>query len=347
MDSSAAQIGLRSPRALLAPRPDPYAGIDLPSRRRVGGLLLAAGTALGAALTLVSPPTEAIGGTGWLVGAALLASCLVMAFLILRPGSKLGFDGMLAIVYVGIAQIAIIEWLAGGHGTPYHWLYLSAAVFPPSIHPPRRAAGIVVVASVAVALPLTYSNLTSALVADIGLEIAFIAILAVAAMIVMDAVREHALELQRESKEARELARIDPLTGLQNRRAFDERLRDEAAQAEAERPLSLIVLDLDDFKAINDEQGHQRGDLVLKEVAAALRSAVRSPDACFRWGGDEFAVVLPGTPPDAALAVAARVQDAMASDVSYGVATLCDAGPAAALLATADGALAAAKAALA
>ena len=310
-------------------------------------MLTIAGFVLGGALTIVSPPTEAIGQAGWLVAASLAVPCFVMSFLLLRPGSTVGFDGMLVIVYAGIAGIATMEWLAGGHGTPYHWLYLSAAVFPPSIHPPRRAACIVAASSIAVALPLTYSTWSAMLVADIVLQISFIAILAYAAMTIMDAMREHSFGLQRESEEARQLARLDPLTGLQNRRAFDERLAEEARQASGDCPLSLMVLDLDDFKAINDEQGHQRGDLVLKEVAAALRSAVRSPDACFRWGGDEFAVILPGTSPEVAVRIAARVKGTLHADVSFGVATLCDPGPPGELLATADHALGAAKAALA
>jgi len=86
----------------------------------------------------------------------------------------------------------------------------------------------------------------------------------------------------------------DPLTGLLNHRAFQERLGEELRRAERERyPVSLVAIDLDDFKAINDGLGHGCGDDALRHVAAALRAEVRPSDPCGRLGGDEFAVLLP------------------------------------------------------
>ncbi len=85
---------------------------------------------------------------------------------------------------------------------------------------------------------------------------------------------------------------MDPLTGLGNRRAFDEALA--AATLRSSRThtdLSVIVADLDSFKAINDAYGLPAGDRCLREVARAIDDAVRQPDSSFRWGGDEFVVV--------------------------------------------------------
>ena len=104
----------------------------------------------------------------------------------------------------------------------------------------------------------------------------------------------------------------DPLTGLLNRRYFDEAV--ETAFATARRsglPLSLIVLDLDRFSAVNNEHGHTIGDAVLRQVARAMVGAVRTSDTVARYGGEEFVVIAPGADAEAAVIVAERVRDAV------------------------------------
>ena len=103
-----------------------------------------------------------------------------------------------------------------------------------------------------------------------------------------------ALENARRFREARQLADLDALTGLHNRRYFHETLAREVARAQRySRSLALVVFDLDDFKAINDRIGHLAGDGVLAEAADRIRDVVRSADVACRVGGDEFAVILP------------------------------------------------------
>jgi diguanylate cyclase (GGDEF)-like protein len=103
-----------------------------------------------------------------------------------------------------------------------------------------------------------------------------------------------AIENARRFREARQLADLDALTGLHNRRYFHETLARECARAQRyNRRLALLVLDLDDFKAINDQIGHLAGDNVLAEVAGRIKEVVRSADIACRVGGDEFAVILP------------------------------------------------------
>ncbi|HEV2591539.1 MAG TPA: sensor domain-containing diguanylate cyclase [Gaiellaceae bacterium] len=103
-----------------------------------------------------------------------------------------------------------------------------------------------------------------------------------------------ALENARRYLEARALADLDALTGLHNRRYFHETLAREVGRARRyARQLALIVFDLDDFKAINDQIGHLSGDAVLAEVAERMMSVVRAADVACRVGGDEFGVVLP------------------------------------------------------
>jgi diguanylate cyclase (GGDEF)-like protein len=103
-----------------------------------------------------------------------------------------------------------------------------------------------------------------------------------------------AIENARRFREARQLADLDALTGLHNRRFFHETLARECARAHRyERKLSLIVFDLDDFKEVNDRIGHLAGDGVLAEAAERVRDVVRTADIACRVGGDEFAVILP------------------------------------------------------
>ncbi len=103
-----------------------------------------------------------------------------------------------------------------------------------------------------------------------------------------------AIENANRFREARQLADLDALTGLHNRRYFHETLAREVARAHRyDRLLALIVFDLDDFKAINDQIGHLAGDAVIAESAERVRDVVRSADFACRVGGDEFAVILP------------------------------------------------------
>jgi diguanylate cyclase (GGDEF)-like protein len=123
-----------------------------------------------------------------------------------------------------------------------------------------------------------------------------------------------AIENARRFREARQLADLDALTNLHNRRYFHETLAREATRAHRyERRLSLVVFDIDDFKAINDRIGHLAGDGVLAAVAERVQSAVRGADIACRVGGDEFAVILPEATIDDAEQLYKRVQFAVAA----------------------------------
>lgn len=137
-------------------------------------------------------------------------------------------------------------------------------------------------------------------------------------------------ELARKNAALAELAATDALTGLWNRRSFDAALEREWATAtRMGTPLSLLMLDVDRFKAYNDRHGHLAGDAVLREVGAALAGAIRPGDMAARYGGEEFVVLLPGASPMAAMRVAARTRAAIADrpwrhepvTASVGVAT--------------------------
>ncbi len=148
------------------------------------------------------------------------------------------------------------------------------------------------------------------------------------------------------------MAQCDPLTGLWNRRAFEviAETQQQIARRE-ERPLSLLIVDIDRFKRINDEHGHQRGDEVLKAIAELLTSQFRKVDAVCRIGGEEFVVVLNDADQDRALALAEklrqRLEEATLSDLpvtaSFGVATHRDGDNVRSMLSRADQALYRAK----
>jgi diguanylate cyclase (GGDEF)-like protein len=133
----------------------------------------------------------------------------------------------------------------------------------------------------------------------------------------------------------RTLAYKDPLTGLWNRRYFDERLAEEVDRTRRNqtRQLSLMVVDVNDFKRLNDEEGHAEGDRALRAVAGFLRSHLRAHDVCCRAGGDEFAVILPDVGRQGSEMLMARLRNSLAWDsaeralsvgLSVGAATLAD-----------------------
>jgi diguanylate cyclase (GGDEF)-like protein len=121
-----------------------------------------------------------------------------------------------------------------------------------------------------------------------------------------EAMREWARSEERASK-LRTLAAIDPLTGLNNRRQFEALARAELARSQRYmRPLSLLFVDIDHFKSVNDRFGHETGDRVLRSVANVLTSAKRQSDIVGRIGGEEFAILLPETGKEAACTIAER-----------------------------------------
>jgi two-component system cell cycle response regulator len=124
-------------------------------------------------------------------------------------------------------------------------------------------------------------------------------------------------ELERVNKNLAELATIDPLTQVANRRAVEHRL---ALEFQRERrykhPLACILVDIDHFKAVNDTYGHPAGDKVLIEVASAIRESIRTTDLVARFGGEEFIVIAPETPMAPAQMVAERIRLAIIEKTS-------------------------------
>jgi two-component system, cell cycle response regulator len=120
--------------------------------------------------------------------------------------------------------------------------------------------------------------------------------------------------LQREKAELERLSTTDPLTGLMNRRYFQRRLDQEVERASRHGgAVSVVLMDLDHFKAVNDRYGHPVGDAALREVAECVRGSLRRVDEVTRWGGEELAIILPGTDRAGAQIVADRLLRALRS----------------------------------
>jgi diguanylate cyclase (GGDEF)-like protein len=129
-----------------------------------------------------------------------------------------------------------------------------------------------------------------------------------------------ALDRQRLREEVADVSRaaiVDPVTGLANRQYLQRRLSAEIQRAlRAREPLALMLVDVDNFKAVNDTWGHLEGDRVLRDIAVVLSDHVRMFDVCTRYGGEEFAILMPGAEEPVAIQVAERVRSAV--EQAYG-----------------------------
>jgi diguanylate cyclase (GGDEF)-like protein len=200
---------------------------------------------------------------------------------------------ILAVLAVGVA-------LSGGEDSPaLPWLILPVATSAARFRPTVVVAGAALTAAVMFAVcagvdPQGVVDDPTRLISTLTLLIAVTAI--------MSALMEGELE-------HRDRAVLDPLTGLLNRASLDARVVEIEEQAHLTGgAVSVIVLDLDGFKRVNDTYGHERGDLVLRDAAYEIRKSLRSFELVYRIGGEEFLVLLPGVDLSGALEIAERVR---------------------------------------
>lgn len=274
------------------------------------------------------------------IGAATPGILLLPLRRIVRhPLGALFFYGWEA---VGIIAIALMGLLDGGGLTPISILYFMILVHGATAYPPMGvgAAGVMVSgAYLFVAL--------SGEGAPPGLLTCMIAAILVVTATAAWASANYRRVTQQKAALALQLAALadrDGLTGCLNHRAFHERLHAESARAARHgHPLALLLIDLDDFKSVNDQRGHPAGDAVLVRVSEALHQTAREADAVGRIGGDEFALLLPETTAADAMRVAERVcatirsiEEPLPVTVSIGVGALEEVVDAQTLLARAD-----------
>ena len=209
-----------------------------------------------------------------------------------------------AAAVAGVAVTGVFDYVTGYEIRifPIYFLPVALAAWKLS----RRAAlAMAVLSTVAwgVANSLAGRRYGDTLVWPINLTTQFVAFATVGVLVA---------ELQHRLRYERELGRLDALTGLANSRAFYERGEIFVALARrARRPITIAYLDLDNFKAINDDRGHHEGDRALARTAAILQTTCRTTDLIARLGGDEFALLLPDTGADAAMTALERVHVAI------------------------------------
>jgi len=290
---------------------DHDADTDLRLVTRLAGMLWLLGAAYLLVFAPFEPPTALVGAAGWVPFGLCVAGSVLLAAHLVRRATPVTPGALLLQALLALGLVALVSCLAPS-AHPYVDLALVVAALSAMVHPARRVALVLVAASAALVVPeLVHGADGDGLVTAAG---HLVVLHALAGLSFAWATRMRALqrELGEQREQAVELARVDALTGLGNRRALDDALTvQRSVVARTGRPLSLLVCDLDDFKAINDQAGHPAGDSALRCVADVLRDTMRQPDHLFRWGGDEFVALLPDTTQEAAWQVARRMRRAL------------------------------------
>ncbi|HXS53713.1 MAG TPA: GGDEF domain-containing protein [Usitatibacter sp.] len=341
---SRARAGSLAWTAALAARALAFLLFLSPLEPRAGTLAVAAGL-LALSMTLQGAALAAVDRRslpGWIHTAAIAAVAVPTALVASDPSSALLLGGL--VMGTLLAGDALLAW--GVHGSRSFARGVLAACF-------AAASVVFIVRGVAGGVsgdPMQAFDAPSSAQALAYLVAAMSAIASSFAFLLLHEERAEAQALR--------LATLDPVTGAYNRRTFHEIAEREMSRARrAGQPLSIVMLDVDHFRAINEKHGQRTGDLVLQALAEVLRKALRKEDMLVRYGGEEFLVLLPDVPGPGAVIVAGRLRKAVAgaplqvgalelpATVSAGVAARLDEGPESVdtLVQRADEALALAK----
>src|SRR5918997_5164846 len=217
-----------------------------------------------------------------------------------------------------LAVLATGAALSGGENSPaLHWMILPVAMAAVRFRPTVVVAGA---ALTAVAMAGVSLGVDAHAVVDDPTRLISAITLLIGMTAIITALTEGELE-------HRDRAVLDPLTGLLNRASLEARVREIEEQAHLTGgAVSLVVLDLDRFKRVNDTFGHERGDAVLRDVAYEIRKSLRSFEQVYRIGGEEFLVLLPGVPVVEAIQIADRLREAISEAMPGGVPMSISAG---------------------
>lgn len=247
--------------------------------------------------------------------AAAVVAAVTLAAALVTPWRRVSRSAQLAIPFVFLVVVLL---LMAASGQDVHSPFVSLLVLPLMWLALYETRGAVLVAAGLTGAALGFGHLVTAAVAEPdGAASIIVLVICCAGMgitlnqLIVDArslavaLREHHLALEH-------LSLHDPLTDLSNRRGFASRTQLARDRAVGEnRPFSVLYIDLNRFKELNDTLGHDAGDLLLEEVAGRLRALVRATDTVARLGGDEFAVLAEGSQPAQAAHLADRIKDAL------------------------------------
>jgi diguanylate cyclase (GGDEF)-like protein len=267
------------------------------------------------ALVCTFLPGSEHGALGWVLG--LIALVLVYgigSITGLIPWQRATLDQLALGTVATIPVVGLAIYLSGGSLSYVEPLLVCSLLYIGFYFPARWAWPLALELVLVAGAPLLYDPAAignAFLPRYLALATAFLA--ATGVMIELKSRLVGAEERQRE------FASRDPLTGVGNRRDFDQTLRGELERRSGRRdadalPLALFIVDLDDFKAVNDGHGHPVGDAVLREAATRIRAVLRSDDRLARIGGDEFAAIAPGANENGARRLAEAIRIALAAD---------------------------------
>jgi len=255
---------------------------------------------------------------------ALVLFLTTLAWFHIVPPTALG-DRRVAVFGLLLQPVVIVLLsLTGGNNSPYLPYFLLpvlVTVYSPHTRHTLVLGGASAVSLVLVALLANRADapalIAERLATDLIMLVAFVLFTAFVGRALREArasITARAVELADERTSAMELAFTDPLTGLYNRRYADGLLKRLVSEAARGRPFSVVALDLDGLKRINDTLGHATGDRVIARIGELLRLQLRGADVPIRVGGDEFLALLPGTREDQAKAVGERLRAAVSGD---------------------------------
>jgi diguanylate cyclase (GGDEF)-like protein len=281
----------------------------------------------GAALALLPPLFPRTRDDAWILVGYIVLACLEQV-LIARS-----FGGRWRALFAGLLDLGVVTFLVhvlGSTTTVFPALYLFLGILNALVVGLRVGITLALLNAIAYDLvvwsewagriPYAPDGLEAARNVRPSFEAALTATVIVTVLLItstalvgilVHAVRSKEMELTSANARLKDLSQRDPLTGLFNRRELFEKLEYELARVRRGQTFSIVMLDLDRFKRVNDEQGHLRGDLLLKEIAQSLTASTRVIDVAARYGGDEFLIVLPDADADQARIVAGRVSTAI------------------------------------
>jgi diguanylate cyclase (GGDEF)-like protein len=276
----------------------------------------------------VLPITQEENRDGVLWTALLVAAITLISFRVVRP-TAMGERRVVGFAILVQPVVIVLLSLTGGNASPYFPYFLLPVLA--TIYSPRTEHTLVLGAVSAASLlvvtlitpgtdppPVPAEQFVTRLI-ELFAYVLFTAFAGRALRDARHAITARAEQLAGERTTAMELAFTDTLTGLYNRRYADDLLKRLASEATRGRPFSVLALDLDGLKRINDTLGHATGDRVIARIAEILRQQLRGSDVPIRVGGDEFLALLPGTTFDQAKVVAERLRTAVRGDDWSGI----------------------------